>query len=237
MNGGRAVEALIPVKGFDRAKGRLGNLLTPHERVQLVRAMLTDVVAAAQDVAAIRRIWVTTADPALLQLADTLGAEPLPEPPDRRGLNPALEAAAAAIAGGAASPSDLLLLQGDVPAVSSAALQRFMHSDARGSDSKLYVRICPSNDGGTNALLLRPPTVIPFRFGPNSAALHAAAARALGIDFQLRSEAELAIDIDKPEDIERCLTDGCGEQTRELLLSLSIAERLIQLEIRRSAVP
>ena len=55
--------AILPVKRFARAKTRLlGDLIGPQERAALLRAMLTDVMAAIERSAAIERVVVVTAE-------------------------------------------------------------------------------------------------------------------------------------------------------------------------------
>ncbi len=70
------------------------------------------------------------------------------------------------------------------------------------------VRAVPSADGGTSALLLRPPTVIAPAFGPDSFACHRVAALAAGALFERCERPALAWDVDRPEDIARLLRDS-----------------------------
>jgi 2-phospho-L-lactate guanylyltransferase len=57
---------------------------------------------------------------------------------------------------------------------------------------------------GTNALLLRPPDLIPFAFGPDSYANHQRAARENGLEPVIFYSPTLAFDLDLPEDLQRC---------------------------------
>jgi 2-phospho-L-lactate guanylyltransferase len=63
------------------------------------------------------------------------------------------------------------------------------------------VIIAPSHDGGTNALLLRPPHAIGFAFGEGSFARHCAMAAAAGLPCHVYESATLALDVDHPEDL------------------------------------
>jgi 2-phospho-L-lactate guanylyltransferase len=66
---------------------------------------------------------------------------------------------------------------------------------------------------GTNALLLRPPGLIPFAFGPDSFAAHCAAARAAGVEPVVHRANSLAFDLDTPEDWELgIMTQGIRNQ-------------------------
>jgi len=61
--------------------------------------------------------------------------------------------------------------------------------------------IAPCRHGtGTNALLLRPPDLIPFAFGPDSFAAHCAAACAAGVEPIIYRADNIAFDLDTPED-------------------------------------
>jgi 2-phospho-L-lactate guanylyltransferase len=136
---------------------------------------------------------VISSDARALAVARELGAEPLVE--RGQGLNHALylgrrwamERACAEV---------LLVILSDLPWLASADLEALLALASRAS-----VVIAPSKDGGTNALLLRPPHAIPFRFGPDSAARHAAAAQERGLPVALARSPGLAFDVDTPDDV------------------------------------
>ena len=65
------------------------------------------------------------------------------------------------------------------------------------------VVVAPCHHGtGTNALLICPPGLISFAFGPDSFAAHCAAARAAGVEPVIYRSATVALDLDTPEDLE-----------------------------------
>jgi len=71
------------------------------------------------------------------------------------------------------------------------------------------VAIGPDRAGtGTNALALRPPGVINFRFGTGSFAAHAAEVERAGVPCVAVNRAGLAFDLDTPEDLARWLELG-----------------------------
>jgi 2-phospho-L-lactate guanylyltransferase len=76
--------------------------------------------------------------------------------------------------------------------------------DGRGQGGgRPTVVIAPCRHGtGTNALLILPPGLIPFAFGPDSFAAHCAAARAAGVEPVIYRSATIALDLDTPEDLE-----------------------------------
>jgi 2-phospho-L-lactate guanylyltransferase len=63
--------------------------------------------------------------------------------------------------------------------------------------------LVPDRHGrGTNALLLEPPTAIPFAFGGDSRSAHASLAASVGAAY-LELDGPLALDLDTPEDVVR----------------------------------
>lgn len=233
--------ALIPVKPGHRAKNRLRSALNQRARRALTRAMLRDVLAALLDSALFVSVTVVTRDRALRRLCRRIGVHTVLPPPGLRGLNPELTWAAARPE--VAQADRLLVIPGDVPGVRVSELFRLvlppLTARARSDDGRRAaaaaerdagrravedteqsgVRLVPSPDGGTNALVLIPPGAIPFRFGPNSAARHRAAAAAADIHAESIPLASLAADIDQPRDL---LIGGrtAGPRTRRVLAAL-----------------
>jgi 2-phospho-L-lactate/phosphoenolpyruvate guanylyltransferase len=124
-------------------------------------------------------------------------------------LNRALEAARQkAIDAGAEAvlvlPADLpLATQDDLHALIAPARR---HSSPARSDRGIEARppavvLAPSHDGGTNALLLRPPGAIPFAFGPQSFDRHRDLAQAAGCALTVVRTPSLTYDLDLPEDL------------------------------------
>lgn len=230
------VDALIPVRALGASKARLDGLLSRREREQLAGAMLEDVLAAVRATPALRRVWIVTSDAAAAALAEAHGAAVLPEvaAAGASPLNAALEGARTAILARDDAPEALLVLPLDVPAISPATLTAFLRGLAAGGGP--LVRICPSRrDGGTSGLLLRPPAIIPFRYGADSAAAHARAGSAAGATVTLRPLPLLQDDVDVPEDIERLLRGPCGERTRAVLREINRVPRSSQAGTDRQA--
>jgi len=230
-------DLLIPVRSLTAAKERLAALLSLSERRALTAAMLSDVLSAALATPELRQVWVVTADKDATALVQRAGAAVLPEMPfdGASPLNGALEGGRTLICTRTDPPDALLVLPLDIPAVTPAALSAFLHG-APGSSGKL-VRICPAPDGGTNALLLRPAKVVPFRFGVGSAAAHARAGVAANALVTLRPHPLLQIDVDTPADIERLLRSGAaGPFTRDALRHMRLTERLLRLAARSPAL-
>jgi 2-phospho-L-lactate guanylyltransferase (CobY/MobA/RfbA family) len=63
------------------------------------------------------------------------------------------------------------------------------------------VVVAPSGDGGTNALLRRPPGVVAPSFGPGSAELHRRRAKEAGLECRSVEMSSLVLDIDQYRDL------------------------------------
>ncbi|WP_067797475.1 2-phospho-L-lactate guanylyltransferase [Nocardia beijingensis] len=206
-----AVHAVIAVKSLDRAKSRLADRLRPEHRARLVLAMLADTVTATAAVGEIVSVTVVTPDPAVADLARTLGAEVHPEPRRQHadGLNTALAATAAALRG-AHGPIDLLALQADLPALRTEELSDMLAAAPRG----LRSIVIDHEGSGTAALVVRDPVAaLDPRFGPGSARSHIdAGAVDLAGDWP-----GLRLDVDTPADLDRAVALGAGTATRAVL--------------------
>jgi len=218
MTPGRAVAALVPVRGLAEGKQRLAAVLSAAERRELIIAMLEDVLAALCGCAAVKSVAVVTGDAAVAALAGEHGAAVLPDAAEG-GLNGSLAGARAWLRTLHPAAS-ILILAADLPLVTHALLEDRVF--AAGAE----VVIARSGDGGTNALLLRPPAVLPLSFGPGSCARHRAAAIAAGRSVQVIDDPDLALDLDRPADLAAHLSRAASGRTRHLLRRLRIHERL-----------
>jgi 2-phospho-L-lactate guanylyltransferase len=202
------IAAVVPVKALAASKSRLFPERPRGDVEALSLAMMGDVIACLRAVAGLARVTVVTPDTAVAHAAEAQGADALLRADP--GLNPAIEAAAAAVAG----PGDgLLVVLGDVAAADpSEVAQLVAAAPERG------VAIAPSRDGGTSALLRRPRDVIPARFGADSAKRHREAAAAAGTALVELALPSLAIDVDRAEDARAILAHATlGARTRALL--------------------
>lgn len=198
---------LIPVKRLDRAKLRLSQRLAPPDRRRLGLAMLADVLRATEKWS--HRLIVTN-DPDAEAVGLAFGCALVADP--GQGLNAAVSAGTAAAAD--AGSSTLLVLPSDVPAVTSDDVNALFSYPED-------VVVAPSGDGGTNALLRRPPGVLDPSFGPGSACLHARRAREAGLSCRSVELSSLVLDIDHYRDL---VTLGGLENLRE---SVRLARELL----------
>ncbi len=206
--------ALVPVRGLEGAKARLGEALDAEERRALVAGLLARTIEAAAATPGVAAVAVVSPDPEVLALAERHGAAGVPQ--GGGGLNEGLvEGRAWAEDAGA---DGILVVPGDLPAVSAAELSRIVTGaralldarDADGAVTPAVVAIVPDRAGnGTNVLLVSPCRAVAFHFGEGSRAAHAAAAREAGAAY-LELGGPLALDLDTPDDLLAAEAAGLG---------------------------
>jgi coenzyme F420-0:L-glutamate ligase/coenzyme F420-1:gamma-L-glutamate ligase len=202
----RPLTVLVPLRSLSDPKTRLMAVLDQAERAELASRLLRDVLEAVHGWGAADRVVVVSADRTVSELARELGAEGfLQRSP---GMNAGLEEARASVQSGT-----LLVLPADLPVATSAALERLARiaagtssgdaGPAGGHDGRMAVVVTDGSGDGTNALLLEPPDLIPFTFGPGSARAHLDAAQRAGATGRVIADEELSFDLDTPADLER----------------------------------
>jgi len=195
--------ALVPIRGLETAKTRLGEDLDAEERVELVTRLLRQTLIATRDARRIDGTIVVTMDPAAAGIAKELRAVGLVE--RAPGLNEAIAAArSVAIARGATA---ILVLPADLPSVAAGSvdelLARASAADAASTIDEItaLVALVPDRHGqGTNALVVSPPDAIAPAFGSESRAEHQRAATAAGARY-LELDGPLSLDLDTPADL------------------------------------
>ncbi len=212
---------LIPVKDLSGAKQRLAALLTQAERTQLAWAMLEQTFAAAAQVQTVDRIAIVTLYPPAIALAEKYGLEVLHETEQISESASVDFGARQAQARGAEA---VLRLPIDLPLITTQDIETILRYDRPDEPT---VVIVPSAEGtGTNAILRRPPTLFPSRFGPDSLSHHLHAARQLGAHIEIVHLPRIALDIDTPEDLAALLATAPDSPLTALLTELHVPERL-----------
>jgi 2-phospho-L-lactate guanylyltransferase len=198
------VGLIVAVKRLAAAKTRLAPVFSAQTRENVVLAMLVDTLTAATRVSSLRSITVITPDDAAAAAARDLGAEVLADPTpadDPDPLNSAIGAAERAVT---ATLSNIVVLQGDLP-----ALQTHELTDAI-SAAREYQRSFVADRLGTGtAVLCAFGTALDPQFGPDSAARH----RRSGAIELTGAWPGLRCDVDTPADLVAARRLGVGQST------------------------
>ncbi|TAK70647.1 MAG: 2-phospho-L-lactate guanylyltransferase [Actinomycetota bacterium] len=193
---------LVPVKGLDAAKSRLGPA-QPDQRSALALAFAADVVLAARRCPAVGQVLVVTDDDrAAAQLAP-LGASI--SRPAAASLNAALRAAAADLPAG----SDVAALVADLPALREDELGRAL---AAATPGRSFVSDAAGT--GTTLLMARHGHRLDPHFGNRSRAAHTGSG---AVELPLDSVAGLRRDVDTEIDLADARRLGVGRHTAALL--------------------
>lgn len=196
------VTAIVPLKALAAAKTRLAPALSPADRRRLVAWMLARVLGACHGAPSLTGVLVVAGDEKAAQLARSAGAERVVVQAGR-GLSAALALADTVTQNDAAT----LVVAADLPLVESGDLERIFDEGARPRG----VVVAPTLDGGTGALLRRPPDVIGSAYGPQSAAAHLELAAAAAVPARRLDLPRLRVDVDTPEALRRLdLVDAHG---------------------------
>lgn len=196
------IALIVAVKRLAAAKTRLAPVFSARTRENVVLAMLIDTLSAAARVRSLRSITVVTPDEAAAAAAADLGADVLTDPtPDghRDPLNHAIAAAEQAIAG-----TNLVVLQGDLPALQSQELEEAIAAARHHPRSFVADRL----GTGTSALCAFGTALVP-QFGPDSSARH----RRSGAIELTGAWPGLRCDVDTPADLAAARRLGVGPAT------------------------
>jgi 2-phospho-L-lactate/phosphoenolpyruvate guanylyltransferase len=198
-----AVLAIVPVRGRD-GKHRLDGFLDADERARLVEAMLADVLAACAGARSVERTLVVTPDPTVAPD----GIDVLED--DGVGHAPAVESAL----DDPRARAGALVVMADCPLVTPAALDVLAEAAAP-------LALVPANDGGVNALALRPADAVRPLFGvPGAARETLARARAAGVEAAVLEEPALSFDVDRPADVWKLRESAADSRAREALTTI-----------------
>lgn len=192
---------IVPHRGLEAAKTRLAPSLSPDERMFLASQLLQRVLKVVREVS--DDVVVITPSRALREIVEPSGARLSVQ--RGMGLNAGLDQAR--LEAVIDQVDTLIVLHGDLPNLQASEVEELMR--ALPADGSPGVAIAPDRAGtGTNALVLRPPGVIGFRFGSGSFARHLEEVERAGVPLVAVNRAGLAFDLDTPEDLARWLELG-----------------------------
>ena len=213
MSGTRAggpgdVGLIIAVKRLAAAKTRLAPVFSARTRANVVLAMLLDTLAAASGIDSLHSVTVITPDDAAGAAAAELGAEVLPDPTPEGHPDPLNNAIAAAEYVVAKSVPNLVVVQGDLPALQPQELAEAIAAARDHRRSFVADRL----GSGTTALCAFGTALDP-RFGSDSAVRH----RRSGAIELTGAWPGLRCDIDTPGDLAAARRLGVGAATARAL--------------------
>ena len=199
---------VIAVKRLAAAKTRLAPVFSAATREGVVLAMLIDTITAAAAVPAVQSITVVTPDDVAGEAARQLGARVLPDPTPQGHRDPLNNAIAAAEESVRAETSNIVVLQGDLPALQPQELGEAIAAARAHPRSFVGDR----HGTGTSALFALGVALDP-RFGQDSAERH----RHSGAIELTGAWPGLRCDIDTPDDLLVARRLGVGATTAQAI--------------------
>jgi 2-phospho-L-lactate guanylyltransferase len=196
--------AVIPLKPAAECKQRLAPVFSRPRRLELVQAMLDNVLHALDSASSVAETKLLTNDrshlaPGIERIADPGG-----------GINAALNAAAAIVT--AQGADAMLILPADLPWITGRDIDELLQLARPGT----AIVVPDKHFLGSNALLLAPPTLLLPRFGARSLAAHSRAAAAAGVPLRIHRCPNIARDIDQPCDVVAWPGPGATDLPRSL---------------------
>jgi 2-phospho-L-lactate guanylyltransferase len=201
---GADIGLVIAVKRLTAAKTRLAPVFSAPTRERVVLAMLIDTITAASAVSAVGTVTVVTPDDVAADAVRRLGARVLNDPTPHGHPDPLNNAIAAAEAAVRVEVPNIIVLQGDLPALRPQELAEAIEA-ARAHERSF---VGDRHGTGTSALIAFDAALDP-RFGTDSAQRHrhSGATELTGVWPGLRC------DIDTPDDLQVAQQLGVGPAT------------------------
>ena len=211
MSSASDVGVIIAVKKLSAAKTRLAPLLSVDIRERIVLAMLADTISAVRGVADVTSVTVVTPDTAAVSMVRQFDATVMKDPTPSGHPDPLNNALTEAWRSVVAHTPNILVLQGDLPALQSAEITGALmeaHANRRSF-------VADRHHEGTSALFAFGCPLEP-RFGTDSARRH----RHSGAVQFPGSWPGLRCDIDTPDDLIAARQAGLGPATSAAITAL-----------------
>lgn len=190
--------ALIPVKGFDRGKSRLSEVLPPNERAAFSRELFEHVIRVLQDSPSIDGIATVSDSAAVLEHAEHLGAVALEDAEGNQGLADVVDTALRDLE--ARGATSVLICMSDLPELGTDDIE----SVGRQLEEADVVLVPDLLQRGTNVIAVKPPSVLPSCLGhEDSLRRHRDLARDLGLTVSVQLRTGISFDVDHPRDLAR----------------------------------
>lgn len=209
-----SIWAVIPVKPLNRAKSRLAHVLSPEQRYEFARMMLSQVLSITLNSPRITGVVVISRDTRAVGIAREMGAKTIQES-SYSDLNPALERATSVLRVWGAGA--ILIIPADLPFINHTDIDGILDACDEGP---CVVLSTDRHVDGTNVMLVRPPGLIEYAYGRGSFQRHFEAADALGVAVATYESERVMLDIDEPDDLEaynRLVASGAYEHLKVFL--------------------
>ena len=188
--------AIIPVKPLRRGKSRLSGVLSLEARTALNHYLLSNTLEILASVPEIEYSLVVSRDPQALTIAREYGARTVQEQGSPQ-LNVALTRATMVAL--SHSVQGVLIVPADLPLLTIDDIHEVVKQAV---DPPVVVITPDRHHQGTNALLISPPGLIQYEYGPDSFHRHCLQAERAGVRLEICERGSVALDIDFPEDLE-----------------------------------
>ncbi len=209
---------LVPIKNLEGAKQRLSPVLDVEERRALAVAMMKDVLETLASWDARPPVAVVTSDAQASTLAQRHGFDVIADLENRSETDAIEKGTRTAMERGWTST---LVIPADIPLIAAEELRNILA--AAPAEGTVLV---PAADGrGTNAVLRSPTALFPLRFGNDSFLPHRRAAEGTGKPLVILELPGIALDVDRPADLDELLARPGDRRSQRLLRAWNIAER------------
>lgn len=188
--------AIIPVKPLRRGKSRLSSVLSLEARTALNHYLLSNTLEILASLTEIEYTLVVSRDPEALTIAREYNARTVQEQGSPQ-LNTALTRATMVAL--SHSVQGVLIVPADLPLLTRDDIHEVI---SRGVNPPVVVITPDRHHQGTNAMLISPPGLIQYEYGPGSFHKHCAQAEKAGVHLEVYERGSMALDIDFPEDLE-----------------------------------
>jgi 2-phospho-L-lactate guanylyltransferase len=190
-----ALWAIVPVKPLRWGKSRLAKVISAEERADLNQYLLEHTIQVLSTIDEIEHILVISRDTEALSKARDLGARTVQEY-GSPGLNTALTRAVEISK--SYDTCGILIIPADLPRLNAEDLNKIL---VHRKQPPVVVIAPDRKKEGTNALLVCPPDLIEFKYGPGSFEKHCQEAREGDIRLEVCDLPSLELDLDDPEDL------------------------------------
>ena len=208
--------SITPVRILRKSKSRLSSILSPSQREHLTREMLCEVLSKIRASKITEGMVVVSPDKEVMKIAGDFGAYGIKEEREcgvnvavKKGIEYALQNKAEGI----------VVLPADLPRLNTEDLVSLVGA----VEEDPTVVMTPSNRlDGTNALLMKPPGVMPIHYDQDSFRSHVLEAIEQNVRLKTVLRNGLMSDLDDRTDLEEFLKSDRTSGVKTYLLSLSL---------------